>query len=128
MTTVTDKLNSILDRHSDSLVCAAVIDAEGEVSNKTGDFSMLEHQGLVSAVLGPYGSPLAHFDEATKYQNDRKMLPRSLAQGQQFALIDKPCDQYAVVVFGKKHTSFVQHIANCHKIGDTILALFSKPN
>ncbi|WP_417763653.1 hypothetical protein [Shewanella sp.] len=125
MTTVTNKLHSIINRHSDSLLCAAVINAQGEVSNKTGDFSALEPQSLVSAVLGPYGSPLALFDEASKYQNDRNMLPRSLAQGQQFALIDKPCDQYAVVVFGIKHTSFVQHIANRQKISDTILALFS---
>ena len=123
---LTEKLNIVLKKHTDLIFCGAIIHSDGKVTDKTGDFSKLEYEGLASSILGPYGSPEGNYQEAAQYEKDRKMLPRTVGQGNQFGLIDKPPFDYVVVVFGNKKSQILEHIKECRKIGQTIIEIFKE--
>lgn len=121
-------LNTILEvlisRHSQTLKCAALIHASGEVTNRVGDFSNFDELGLASAVLGPYGDPARSFQLAAQHENDRKMLPQGMGQGDLFALLDKPHTDFVVVVFGRTARDFHEHLRHRKEIAVTMLELF----
>lgn len=75
MISVSAKLKVLVSRHFQTLTCGAIISATGEVTNRVGDFTDFDQQGLASAVLGPYGNPAATFQLTAQYEKDRKMLP-----------------------------------------------------
>ena len=62
---------------------------------------------------------------AAQHESDRRMLPQGMAQGNEFALIDKPRTEFVVVLFGHKVGDFLAHRAKCKEIGDTILNVFN---
>ena len=123
-----DALNATLEdliaRHASTLKCAAIIHASGEVTNRVGDFTEFEQPGLASAVLGPYGDPAASFQLAAQYEDDRKMLPQGMGQGDLFALLDKPQTDFVVVAFGIKGQDFHEHLRHRKEIAATMLELF----
>jgi hypothetical protein len=121
-------LEDLISRHSQTLKCGAIIHATGEVTNRVGDFTDFDQQGLASAVLGPYGDPSASFQLAAQYEKDRKMLPQSMGQGDVFALLDKPKTDFVVVVFGHKAQDFHEHLRHRQEITATMLELFASHN
>ena len=119
------KLEDLIGRHAETLKCAAVIHASGEVTNRVGDFTDVDQTGLASAVLGPYGDPAASFQLAAQYENDRKMLPQCMGQGDIFALIDKPQTEFVIVAFGREAQNFHEHLKHRKEIANTMLELFA---
>ncbi len=127
MVSVSAKLQDLISRHSHTLKCAAIIHASGEVSNRVGDFADFDELGLTSAVLGPYGDPAAAFQLVVQYQNDRKMLPQQIGQGDLFALLDKPETDYVIAVFGRRVADFYEHLKHRKEIAATMVELFASP-
>ena len=78
-----ERLQRVLDAHR--LPCGAVIAASGEVVARAGDFGAFDSAGLVSAMLGPYGSA-----EATYHlvQDSEQVKPVIWGQGSEFAFLD----------------------------------------
>ena len=118
-------LEDLICRHAETLKCAAIIHASGEVTNRVGDFTDFDQSGLASAVLGPHGDPAAAFQLAAQYENERKMLPQGMGQGKLFALLDKPRTEFVVVVFGHKNQDFYEHLRHRKEIASTMLQLFA---
>src|SRR3954462_7142620 len=86
------RLQCVLD--ANQLPCGAVISSSGEVVARVGDFAAFASAGLVSELLGPQGSTRATFDSLKG-----QMLPCMWGQGEEFAFVDKPTAELAVVVF-----------------------------
>ncbi len=91
---VSDKLMKLLDAHR--FECGAVINSDGEFYVRAGDFAGFGSEGLVSALLGPYGSAKATF----QYLRSQDLLPRMWFQDEKIAILDKVGPMLAVVVFG----------------------------
>jgi hypothetical protein len=125
MVSVIAKLEDVISRHSQTLKCGAIISAFGEVTSRVGDFADFDQQGLASAVLGPYGNPVVTFQLAAQYEEDRKMLPREIGQGELFVLLDKPKTKFVVAVFGRRAAEFHEHLRHRREISATILELFA---
>lgn len=89
------RLQRVLDAHD--LPCGAVIAATGDVVVRAGDFAAFGSDGLVSALLGPYGSAEATFRGV---QEGQRSLPRMWSQGDEFAFADR-ADELVIVVFGR---------------------------
>lgn len=124
MSSTIAKLEDLINRHS-SLKCGAVIHATGDVTDRVGDFTHPPYQELESAVFGPYGDSTATFEMAAQYENDRKMLPQGMGQGDLFALVDKPQTEFVLVVFGEKSTDFHEHQKHRKEISASILEIFT---
>lgn len=124
MATLDLALEDLISRHSTTLKCAAIVHASGEVTNRVGDFTAFDQQGLASAVLGPHGDPTASFHLAAQYEDDRKMLPQAMCQGDLFALLDKPKTDFVVVAFGIKGQDFHEYMRQRKEISVTIDELF----
>src|SRR5262245_11004993 len=90
-----ERLRTVLETHQ--LSCGAVISSSGDVIAREGDFDAFASAGLVSGQLGPNGSAKATFDYL-----EGQLLPRIWRQGEEFAFIDKPAPDFAVVVFGRR--------------------------
>ena len=127
MVSVSAKLEDLIRRHSQTLKCGAIISVIGEVTNRVGDFADFDERGLASAVLGPYGNAAATFLLAAQYEEDRKMLPQEIGQGDLFVLLDKPKTEFVVAVFGRRAAEFHEHLKQRKEIKATILELFALP-
>lgn len=91
-----DSLRRILEIHD--LACGAILDRNGEIVASVGDFSAFDFPGLVSALLGPYGSPKATFD---RLQKPEVLKPAMTGQGAGFSIQD--CiGEFVVVLFGSE--------------------------
>ena len=112
-------LQRVLDTHA--LVCGAVITAEGDVLMRVGDFDRLSCSGLASALLGPYGSA-----ESTFSFLDGQMLPKVWCQGQDYAFLDKPCPDLAVIVFGTDGGGAVDQFRISKRVGSSISTEFAR--
>lgn len=119
-----DKLESVISKYSGILACGALISESGEVLHRVGNFTDFE-KGLASAVLGPYGSPKGTFTSTAQYENDRKMLPRGMGQGNLFALLDKPNTEFVIALFGYKSGDLLKDYNTSKEIGDTLLETFN---
>ena len=113
-----EQLMRVLDAHQ--LSCGAVIDATGEVVARTGDFAAFGSSGLVSALLGPYGSAKATFDLV---QNAERIKPVMWGQGAEFAFMD--CvGELVVVVFGRDRGNVQAQYELSQLVGQSIAAEF----
>ncbi len=86
--------------------CGAVIDEFGEVLARAGDFDGYPAPGLVSSILGPSGTP-----GATYAGLDGQSLPQIWAEGDYYAVIDRPARGIAFVLFvvpSKRALSFLR--------------------
>jgi hypothetical protein len=84
-------LQRVLEAHG--LLCGALIRVSGEIVTRLGDFEGLKYTGLVSSLLEK--SPKDTFDFL-----DGQILPKTFMQGEDFAVMDRPRPDLAVVVFG----------------------------
>ena len=91
------ELSRILDEilQDERLSCGAVIDELGQVLIRGGDFESYPAPGLVSSLLGPTGTP-----RATYAGLDGQPLPQIWAEGESFAIVDRPTAGIALVLFG----------------------------
>ena len=87
---------------------------------RAGDFTRLKTGGLVSGLLGPYGSAQATFASL-----DGQILPKMWAQGKVFAFVDKLGLERAVVVFGQGKQSAIDQYHLSRRVGETIAIEFS---
>lgn len=85
------RLQRVLEAHG--LLCGALIRVSGEIITRIGDFAGLKYTGLVRSLLER--SPKTTFDFL-----DGQILPKTFTQGEDFAFMDRPSPDLAVVVFG----------------------------
>jgi hypothetical protein len=113
------RLQHLLDVHT--LPCGAIIDASGAVVSRVGDFTALDSAGLVSAMLGPYGSP-----EATYHlvQNPDQIKPVIWSQGSEFAFLDRS-GEFVVVVFGRDRRDAKAQYELSRLVGESIATEFA---
>jgi hypothetical protein len=116
---VRELLQQVLDAHG--LSCGAVITANGEVAVRAGDFKAFASAGLVSALLGPSGSPAGTFAGLAG-----QPLPQMWGQGEEFAVADRPSADLAVVVFGRDRLPILEQVARSTAIGASIRAAFGR--
>jgi hypothetical protein len=93
MISLDERLASVLKMHD--LHCGALVEESGAIAIRVGDFESYGDEGLVSALLGPYGDPAATFGMIQE-----PILPRIVGQGQYFAFVDR-VGGFAAVVFGR---------------------------
>jgi hypothetical protein len=103
------------------LHCGALIDQSGVVVVHVGDFHTYGNEGLVSALLGPYGDPAATFGML-----ESQLLPRMMGQGQHFAFVDRVGENFAAVVFGfaKERRDAVSEYQLSQAVHRTLVAAF----
>ena len=91
------ELSRILDEilQDERLSCGAVVDELGRVLVRAGDFGSYPAPGLVSSLLGPTGTP-----RSTYAGLDGQPLPQIWAEGESFAIVDRPAAGIAFVLFG----------------------------
>jgi hypothetical protein len=116
-----ERLQRVLDAHR--LPCGAIIGASGQVVARAGDFTAFASAGLVSAMLGPYGSP-----EATYHlvQNPEQIKPVIWGQGSEFAFLDRAAE-LVVVVFGRDRGDVKAQYELSRLVGRSITAEFDGP-
>jgi len=114
-----ERLQRILDAHS--LPCGAVFAANGEVRARAGDFDRFASAGLVSALLGPYGSPKATFHHV---QCKEQIKPIIWGQGDEFAFLDS-AGGLVIVVFGRNSGGVIARAKLSRLVGKTIAAEFT---
>ena len=112
-----DRLRRVLSAHQ--LACGALVTASGEIVARVGDFDAFGSAGLVAALLGNGGASKAMFDSLRGQR-----LPRIWAQGNEFALVDKPAEEIAVVAFGCDVDASRQYELS-KAFGQSIAGLFS---
>jgi hypothetical protein len=127
-------LNAIARRHLDKLaegmqrllsihqqfVCAAAIDAEGNIVAQIGDFETFGSKGLISSLLGPLGSPRDTFGSLA----GDHLRPRSMRQGEEIAFYDYAGDRLAVVIIGRCEHSVGAHAKLWKEIGNSFAVTF----
>jgi hypothetical protein len=113
-----ERLRRVLDAHC--LPCGAVIAATGNVVALAGDFDSFASAGLVSALLGPYGSAEATY---RRVQDPDQVKPMIWRQGRDFAFVDC-ADELAVVVFGRDRGDIHVQYALSRQVGLSIAAIF----
>jgi hypothetical protein len=91
-------LQRVLDVHL--LSCGVIIDAAGEVVVRVGEFAAFCSKGLVSSLLGPYGSAKDTFDLV---QSPDQIKPMMWAQGDEFAFLIS-AGSFVIVLFGREVT------------------------
>ena len=112
-----ERLQQILNTHD--LPCGATIDATGKVAAKAGDFIAFASGGLVSALLGPYGSA-----RETLVSLADQSLPRMWNQGDEYAFADLATEELAVVVFGRGMLSAPERWAKSKAVSASIRLAF----
>ena len=79
------------------LLYAVIATSGGEWLAEAGDpRRMRYYPGIVSALLGPQGSP-----QATYAMLEEAILPQGYAQGEDYAILDRPRDGILAVLFGR---------------------------
>ena len=125
MSALDHQLRSVLDAHQ--LPCGAIFAPSGAVLARIGDFDAYGGKGLVSSIVGSYGSP----ENIHSYLKG-KILPQILGQGHWFAFLDKPSEDILVAVFGPSRDKFevLQQYDLSKAISRTIAHVFanSGPN
>ena len=118
-----EELRRVLDVHS--LPCGAVIATPDAVVTRVGDYEAFGSAGLVSALLGPDGSPAATLAGLADQE-----LPQVWEQDNAFALVDQPAPDLAVVVFGRGRGGWVDRMRLAQEVGRTFREAFSegRPN
>jgi hypothetical protein len=117
---VEEELRRVLIAHS--LPCGAVITAPDAVVTRVGDYEAFGSAGLVSAVLGPAGSPAATL--AGLADQD---VPQLWEQDDEFAVVDQPVPDRVVVVFGRgQGRSGVELLRLSQEVGRTIRKAFGE--
>jgi hypothetical protein len=116
-----ERLQRVLDAHR--LPCGAVIAGSGEVVARVGDFAAFASAGLVSAMLGPYGSAEATYHTV---RSPERVKPVMWGQGSEFAFLDCVCE-LVVVVFGRDRGDVHAQYALSRQVGQTIAAEFGSP-
>lgn len=117
MNQMNERLQRVLDAHH--LPCGAVIAASGEIVARAGDFLAFGSAGLVSAMLGPYGSA-----EATYHlvQDPEQIKPVMWGQGSEFAFLDR-AGELVVVVFDRDRGDILYELSRL--VGQSIAAEFA---
>ena len=113
-----ERLRRVLDAHC--LPCGAVIAPTGNVVAMVGDFDGFASAGLVSAMLGPYGSAAATY---LTVQNPDQVKPMIWGQGSDFAFLDCAAE-LVVVVFGRDRGDIHAQYALSRQVGQSIVAEF----
>ena len=113
-------LRRVLVAHS--LPCGAVIAASGEVVARVGDYETFGSTGLVSTLLGPDGLPAATLADLAE-----QAAPELWEQDDEFAVVDQPAPDRAVVVFGRgRGGSAVELLRLSQEVGRTIRKAFGE--
>ena len=113
-----EELKRVLDVHS--LPRGAVIAAPDAVVTCVGDYEAFGSAGLVSAVLGPDGSPAATLAGLAD-----QLVPQLWQQDDEFAVVDQPAPDRAVVVFGRgQGGSALELLRLAQEVGRTIRESF----
>ena len=94
MATHEENLTAVLREHN--LSAGLVVGSDGSTLSRVGDPREAECDGLMSALVGPYGDGRVTFDSL-----DGQPLPRMWGQGESFAFVDKPSADFMVIVFGR---------------------------
>src|SRR5262249_41380054 len=111
--TLAERLQRVLDAHS--LPCGTAVAASGELLARAGDFESFGSAGLVSALLGPYGSA-----DATFASLQGAVLPQIWGQGAEFAFLFKPSPGLMVVVFGRSRQDVLAQVEMAKAVGHSI--------
>ena len=114
-----ERLKRVLDAHR--LPCGFIINSSGEVVARVGDLAAFGSAGLVSAMLGPYGSPEATY---RLVQNPDQIKPMMWAQGSEFAFLDR-AGELMVVVFGCDRGDVKAHYEFSRLVGQSIASEFT---
>ena len=115
-----EELKRVLDVHS--LPRGAVIAAPDAVVTRVGDYEAFGSAGLVSALLGPDGSPAATLAGLAD-----QVVPQLWEQDDEFAVVDQPAPDRAVVVFGRgRGGSAVELLRLSQEVGRTIREAFGE--
>lgn len=112
-------LQRVLDAHG--LPCGAVIDASGRVVAQAGEFDAFASAGLVSSMLGPYGSAHATYSAVSSLE---QIKPVIWGQGSEFAFLDR-VGELVVVVFGRERGDIHAQYALSRQVGHSIAAEFA---
>ena len=113
-------LQRVLVAHS--LPCGAVIAASGVVVARVGDYETFGSAGLVSTLLGPDGLPAATLADLAE-----QAAPELWEQDNEFAVVDQPAPDRAVVVFGRGcGGSTVERLRLAQEVGRTIRDVFGE--
>jgi hypothetical protein len=114
---VEERLRQVLDAHG--LPYGAVIAANGDLVARAGDFATFTGSGLLSALLGPYGSAKGTFAGLAG-----RPLPQMWRQGDAFAFADLPSAELAVVVFGRGRPPILDKVALSKAVQASIRSAF----
>jgi hypothetical protein len=87
------KLTFVVGKHS--LICAVVVEANGEMIHSVGANDNPAIGGVYSAILGPYGDAQNSFNSL-----EGMLLPQITSQGGAFSISSKPTSDLMVVSFG----------------------------
>lgn len=117
-----EQLQRVLDAHR--LPCGAVIARSGKVVARAGDFDAFASAGLVSAMLGPYGSAEATFHTVN---SPERIKPVMWSQDAEFAFLDC-AGEVVVVVFGRDRGDVHARYALSRLVGQSIAAEFANTN
>lgn len=116
---VEKRLQRVLDAHS--LPCGAVIAATGDIVARAGDFAAFASAGLVSALLGPYGSAKGTFDLV---RSPERIKPVMWAQGDEFAVLDR-AGELVIAVFGRGQSDVLARYEQSRSVGATVAQEFA---
>ena len=111
---VQEKLTAVLSAHG--LDCGAVVNANGEVLARVGDFGPFIQTGFADTYLA---EPKATF-AALQCQ----VLPAFTARGDQFVLRDKPTATLMVLLFGQGVRSVMQQFKLSREVREAAVREF----
>ena len=111
---VAEKLSAILATHA--LECGAIVNANGEVLAKVGDFEAFSQTGFADTYLA---DPKVTF-AALQCQ----VLPAFTARADQFVLRDKPNRELMVIFFGRGVRSAMQQFKLSREVHEAVLREF----
>ena len=114
-----ERLRRVLDAHR--LPCGAIIGPEAEVVAQAGDFVAFASAGLVSAILGPYGSTKSTY---SLVQDSQQIKPVMWGQGGEFAFLDR-AGELVVVVFGRDGGDAYARYALSRLVSESIAVEFA---
>lgn len=114
-----ERLRRVLEAHA--LSYGAVIDSVGEVFAQVGDLDAFDSAGLVTALLGPYGSAKETYDAV---QQPDRIRPVIWKQGSEFAFLDC-AGKLVVVVFGRDRVDALAQYQFSVVVGKSIAAEFA---
>jgi hypothetical protein len=114
-------MQRLLSAHK-QFVCAAAIDAGGNIVVRIGDFEGFASKGLISALLGPSGSPKATFDSLA----GQRWRPRCFRQGEEIAFYDYAGENFVVVIIGRCEHSVEAYVKLLKDIGQSFGLVFPR--